>query len=55
MPGYELYDYTIGDITYAEDEEFFGDDYKEQVIISEMTNFLDEPTKDTIKVQNFKN
>jgi hypothetical protein len=37
------------------DPEFFGDDYKEKVIIAEMSNRLDDPSKDTIRVQNFKN
>ena len=54
LPGYEGFTFELGDTTYAEDYEFFGDK-KEEVTITEFIEFLDEPDKDTIKVQNFKN
>jgi hypothetical protein len=52
---YEDFVFNVGDKTYAIDPEFFGDEEKEEVIITEMSNMLDDPSKDTIKVQNFKN
>lgn len=55
LPGYELLDFDLGDQTYAIDPEFFGDQYREQVVVSEMTEVLDNPTQNSIKVQNFKN
>ena len=54
LPGYEGFTFELGDTTYAEDPEFF-DNKKEEVVITELIEFLDEPDKDTIKVQNFKN
>lgn len=55
LPEYELFNFELGDKTYVIDPEFFGDEEKEEVIITEMSNMLDEPGKDTIKIQNFKN
>jgi hypothetical protein len=55
LPGYEDFVFGLGDRTYVIDPEFFGDDYKEKVIIAEMSNRLDDPSQDTIRVQNFKN
>ena len=55
LPEYELFAFDLGDKTYVEDKEFFGDKYKEEVIVSELTENLDDPSKNTIKVQNFKN
>lgn len=56
---YEPYVFSIGDKTYMEDTEFFGWDskarpYKEEIIISEVTYNLDDPSKNTIRVQNYK-
>lgn len=53
LPGYENFVFELGDTTYVEDAEFF-DDKKEEVVITEYIEFLDEPDKDQIKVQNFK-
>jgi hypothetical protein len=50
LPGYEDFVFNIGDKTYVIDPEFFGDEEKEEVVITEMTNALDSPEKDTIKV-----
>lgn len=53
LSGYENFVFELGDTTYVEDAEFF-DDKKEEVVITEYIEFLDEPDKDQIKVQNFK-
>lgn len=55
LPGYELFKVGLGDKTYAEDPEFFGTDLKEEVIVSELSENLDNPSKNLVKVQNFKN
>lgn len=60
--GYENYNYNLGDITYVEDTEFFGyiikdgleTPYKEEVLISQTTDYLDSPEKNVITIQNFK-
>ena len=52
--------FNVGDISYIQDTEFFGYEadrktpYKEQVIISEIVSFFDEPDKDFFTVQNYK-
>lgn len=52
--------FDVGDICYVVDREFFGyaadgiTPYKLKIIISEITSYFDEPSKDTIKVQNYK-
>ena len=60
MPGYEFFVFDVGEKTYAEDEEFFGTDAngypnRTEIIITEMSEHLDNPSADSIKVQNFKN
>jgi hypothetical protein len=55
IPGYELIDFDLGDRTNAIDEEFFGTDKQVEVVISELSENLDNPDKNSIKVQNFKN
>ena len=60
IPGYELFDFKIGDQTFVEDTEFFGYDkdgnpYQEEVTITETSENLDDPTKNTIKIQNYEN
>ena len=55
IEGYELYQSTIGDKTFVEDNEFFGEEGKVEVIVTEMTKMLDDPSATSIKVQNFKN
>jgi hypothetical protein len=55
LPGYESYTFEIGDQTYVEDEEFFGTTDRIDVVVTETTVYLDDPTKDSIKIQNFKN
>ena len=59
---YENYTFQLGDKTFIEDTEFFGwlwidgvqTPYHEEIIVSEISIELDEPEKNTIKVQNFK-
>jgi hypothetical protein len=55
LPGYELFKFDLGDKTWAIDDEFFGEGYREEVIITELSEMLDDPSKNTVKVQNFKN
>lgn len=53
LPGYELYTYNLGDTTFVEDKEFFGEDFRVKVVVTETSDNLDDPTKNKIKVQNF--
>lgn len=54
--------FKLGDIGFIQDTEFFGYEdiggirtpYKEIVLVSEITSFLDEPEKDSFKIQNYK-
>jgi hypothetical protein len=60
LSGYEAFNFEIGENTYVEDPDFLGQDTKGndirvRVVITEMTENLDDPTQDNIKVQNFKN
>lgn len=59
LPGLEGFEFKKGDKTFVEDEEFFGTKdgvpYREEVIISETVQNLDEPDKNTVTVQNYKN
>ena len=60
---YQNYTFNLGDKTYIEDTEFFGwvwqsgfkTPYHEEIIVTEITNVLDSPENNTIKVQNYKN
>lgn len=61
LPGYESYTFKLGDKTYIEDIEFFGyslidrkTPYREEIVVSEITQELDSPEKNQIKVQNYK-
>ena len=59
LEGYEPYTFKIADKTYIEDTEFFGYDYKnrpykEEIVVSEVKYSLDDPTQNTITVQNYK-
>lgn len=59
--GYEVYSFDIGDRTYVQDPEFFGylqdgiTPYRKEIVVSEKTEYIDNPQKDTVKVQTFKN
>ena len=55
--------FTVGDISFIEDTEFFGyvsgsdawkTPYREKVLISESTSWFDSPEKDTFTIQNYK-
>lgn len=62
LEGYENYKFSVGDKTYMEDTEFFGyvtidgvkTPYQEEVILSEITYELDNPSSNKIKIQNYK-
>ena len=60
LPGYEMFNFNVGEKTSVEDDEFFGfnedgSPKKEEVVITEKSENLDDPSKNTNKVQNFKN
>jgi hypothetical protein len=55
LPGYELFKFNLGDTTKVIDEKFFGENKEQEVVITEISEQLDDPTQDTIKVQTFKN
>jgi RNA-binding protein YhbY len=55
IDGYELFTYELGESTFVEDPDFFGEDGSTEVVISEVQENLDDPSKNVIKVQNFKN
>lgn len=54
--------FKLGDISFIQDTEFFGytyidqikTPYKEKVLISEVTSWLDSPEKDNFIIQNYK-
>ena len=58
LAGYESYTFGLGDITYVQDPEFFGwvdgAPYKEKVVVTEITYDFDNPDKNSIKIQNYK-
>ena len=60
VPGYQALSFGLADKTWVEDVEFFGyaedgtTPYREEVVITEVVYNLDEPDKNTIKVQNYK-
>ena len=60
LEGWENYNFDVGDKTTIEDEEFFGWNStlkapaREEVIVSEVEWHLDDPTSNSITVQNYK-
>lgn len=59
VEGFEPYKFKIADKTYIEDTEFFGYDskhrpYKEDIVISQIKQNFDDPSQNTITVQNYK-
>ena len=59
LEGFEPYTFKIADKTYIEDTEFFGYDYqgrpyKEEIVVSQIVSNLDDPSLNTITVQNYK-
>jgi hypothetical protein len=55
LPGYELFSFELGDKTHVVDPDFFGSDLAEEIVLTEMVENLDDPSKNSAKVQNFKN
>ena len=55
LPGYEGLSYELGDKTFIEDKDFFGDDSRVEIVVTEVSENLDDPSQDKIKVQTFKN
>ncbi len=65
LDGYEGYGFEVGDKTFIEDTEFFGykingneiteEPYHEEITVTETSENLDNPSKNTIKVQTYKN
>lgn len=59
---YKGYECHLGDKTYIEDTEFFGyvlkdgveTPYQEEIVVTELVSVLDNPSKNTIKVQTKK-
>ena len=59
---YHFADFNVGDVTYVQDYEFFNEDesgtdkfYEERTIVSAITCNLDNPSKNTISLQNYSN
>lgn len=53
--------FHLGDISFIQDTEFFGyvdaarkTPYKEKVLVSEIVSNFDDPSQDTITIQNYK-
>lgn len=67
VDGYEAYKFNVGDRTYIEDVEFFGyvtkefngmsakTPYRMEVIVSGRNQNLDDASKTTITIKNYKN
>ncbi len=57
---YSPFKFKVGDKTYMEDVEFFGwnqtssTPYREEVVVSQMEEYLDSPEQNKITVQNYK-
>ena len=59
LEGYENFVFEIGDKTFVTDIDFFGLDangapYRQEVVISEITDVVDSQNSSTITVQNFR-
>lgn len=59
LPEYSGRVFHKGDISYVQDEDFFGYDsngnpIKEKIILTEIISNLDSPENDTYKVQNYR-
>ena len=62
IEGFENKIFKIGDISFIQDTEFFGyteidgikTPIKEKVVVSVVTSYFDEPSKDSFTVQNYK-
>jgi hypothetical protein len=54
LPGFEDFTFQLGDRTFVEDPDFLGEGIKEPIVITEKTTSLDNPAKDSVKVQNYR-
>jgi hypothetical protein len=54
IEGLEPFTFDVGDKTTIEDSEFFGPGIKEEVVVSEVEWNLNDPSSNTITVQNYK-
>lgn len=54
LPGFEDFQFNLGDRTFIEDPDFLGEGIKEPIVITEKTTSLDNPSKNSIKVQNYR-
>ena len=61
---YKAYNFNLGDKTYIEHTEFFGwvfgpngekTPYREEIVVSQVSYSLDDPSQNQITVQNYKN
>ena len=55
LPGYEHFTFKLGDKTNAIDPVFFDMEGPVEVVISEKKDNLDDPSKNSVRVQNYKN
>jgi hypothetical protein len=44
IPGYEDFSYDLGDKTFVVDDEFFGKGVKMEIVVTEISENLDDPT-----------
>lgn len=60
LEDYQVFDFRIGDRTYVEDTEFFGyvdstgRPAQEEIVVTEISFFPEDPIKNAIKVQNYR-
>lgn len=62
LEGYEAYNFKVGDITFVQDTDFFGwnisnglktTPIQKSIVISEIQKHLDDPSQNTITVQEY--
>lgn len=46
--------FHLGDKSWIEDDEFFEKGYKEQVVVTQITSYLDSPEQDSFTIQNYR-
>jgi hypothetical protein len=54
IEGYEVFEFDLGELTWVEDPELFGES-REEVVITEVTYSLDDPSQNSVKIQNYRN
>jgi hypothetical protein len=50
IEGYENIHFNLGEKTWIIDEDFFGSQKQEEVIITEISELLDDPSQDQLSV-----